>query len=129
MHHKKSSLSAIALTIRKVTQFNDDHYIRSLAVLIREEPDKRAILFDVDQTNKDFIIALSVRLPVFETFGNILIVPYHFRRPTLRPSEGYAYLIPRDPAGNMDLTLGLTKGKLTRMKKDMVWISYGEWRG
>ena len=123
------SLSAIALTIRKATQSNDDHYIRSLAVLIRGEPDRRTILFDVDQTNGDFIIASWARLPVFETFGDILGVPDHFRRPTLTPSEGYAYLMPRDLAGNMDLTLSLTEGELTRMKEDMVWTSYAEWIG
>lgn len=114
------SLSAIALTIRKATRSNDDHYIRSLAVLIRGEPDRRTILFDVDQTNRDFIIASWAHLPVFETFGDILGVPDHFRRPTLTPSEGFAYLMPKDLAGNLDLTLSLTEGELTRMKEDAV---------
>lgn len=62
-------------------------------------------------------------------FGDILGPPDHFRRPTLTPSEEFAYLMPRDLAGNMDLTLSLTEGELTRMKEDAVWTSYAEWIG
>ena len=123
------SLSDIALTIRKATRSIDDDYIRSLAVLIRGEPDRSTILFDVERKEIDFVIASWAKLPVFETFGDILGLPEHFRRPTLTPSEGFAYLMPRDHAGNLYLTLSLTEGDLTRMKKDAVWTSYAEWIG
>ncbi len=123
------SLSAIALAIRKATQSVDDHYIRSLAVLIRGVLDRRRILLDVGGTERDFVISSWANLPVFETFGDMLGLPDHFRRPTLTPYEGNAYLMPRDHAGHLYLTLSLTEGELTRMKEDAIWTSYAEWIG
>ncbi len=123
------SLSDIALAIRKATRSIDDHYIRSLAGLIRGELDRRRILLDVGGSDRDFVISPWAKLPVFETFGDMLGLPDHFRRPTLTPYEGNAYLMPRDHAGHLYLTLSLTEGELTRMKEDAVWTGYAEWIG
>ena len=123
------SLSAIALHVRKATLSNDDHYIRSLAHLIRSEPDKTTIAFEVDRADRDLIISSWAHLSVFESFGDLLGTPDFLRRPTLTPSEGYAYLMPKDLDGNIDVTLSLREIDLARMKGDRIWMSYAEWLG
>ncbi|CAD6591569.1 MAG: hypothetical protein ASARMPREDX12_005258 [Alectoria sarmentosa] len=123
------SLRAIALHVRKATLSQDDHYIRSLAHLIRSEPDKSTIAFEVDRADRDLIISLWAHLPMFESFGDLLRTPDFLRRPTLTPSGGYAYLMPMDLDGNIDVTLSLREIDLARMKGDRIWMSYAEWLG
>ena len=125
------SLSAISRLVRKETLEIDDFYIRSLAQLLRDEPDKRTIGFDTKRPERDFVVSSWADLPVYpeEGFGSQLGMPEFVRRPNMTPMEGLAYLMPKDPEGNIDLAIALRESDLEGLKNEEEWMSYAEYIG
>ncbi len=128
---QRRSISAIALEIRKATLQINDFFIRSLATLIRNEPDKRTIGYDTKHPERDFVVSSWAALPAYPEggFGDSLGMPEIVRRPRLTPCEGLAYLMPKDPGGNIDLAIALRESDLERLKTDADWMSYAEFIG
>ena len=125
------SISAITILIRKSMFHIDDFFIRSLATMLRNEPDKRKIGYDLNKANGDFIISSWADLPVYPErgYGPLLGMPEFVRRPRLTPCEGLAYLIQKDPNGNIDLAIALRESDLEELKIDAEWMSYAEFIG
>lgn len=128
---EKMPISAITLLIRKATFQINDFFIRSLATLLRNEPDKRTIGYDTKHPERDFVVSSWSDLPVYPEggFGSLLGTPEFVRRPRLTPCEGLAYLMPKDPYGNIDLAIALRESDLERLKADSEWMSYAEFIG
>lgn len=124
------SISAITLLIRQSMLPIDDFFIRSLATMLRNEPDKRTIGYDVDPET-GFVISSWADLPVYPEggFGPLLGMPEFMRRPRLTPCEGLAYFMPKDPLGNIDLVIALRESDLEELKTDAEWMRYAEFIG
>jgi hypothetical protein len=128
---EEMSISAITLLIRRVTLQINDFFIRSLATLLRNEPDKRTIGYDVKHPERDFVVSSWADLPVYPEggFGPLLGMPEFVRRPKLTPCEGLAYLMPKDPHGNIDLAIALRESDLKALETDAEWMNYAEYIG
>ena len=124
------SISAISLLIRQSMLPIDDFFIRSLATMLRNEPDKRTIAYDVDPKT-GFVISSWADLPLYPEggYGPLLGMPEFVRRPRLTPSEGLAYFMPKDPMGNIDLAMTLRESDLEELKTDAEWMRYAEYIG
>ena len=125
------STSAITLLIRESTQQVDDFFIRSLATLLRNEPDKRTVAYGMKHPDREFVVSSWAGLPTYPEggFGSLLGMPEFVRRPKLTPFEGLAYLMPKDLKGNIDLAIGLKESDLDKLRSDAEWMSYVEFIG
>lgn len=123
----ESSLSKITQAVRRATNAIDDHYVRSLATLIREEPDRNKITFSVEAPHRDFLVSSWASVPVYEDFGNLLGRPDYVRRPTSPPWTGVCYIMPKHPSGSFELLVSLREDDMLRLKNDQKFAAAAEY--
>jgi hypothetical protein len=121
------SLSTIAIRIRESLQGISDFNIRSVATLIRGEPDKRTISFEPQHPEQDICISSWAALPIYPSdFGPFLGKPEFVRRPTMTSCDGLVYIMPKTPGGDLDMAVSLREEDAEKVKHDKVWMSYAE---
>lgn len=121
------SLSRIAIRLRESLQGISDFNIRSVAALIRGEPDKRTISFEPQYPERDLIISSWAALPIYPSdFGPLLGKPEFVRRPTMTSCDGLVYIMPKTPGGDLDVAMSLREDDAEKVKHDEVWMSYAE---
>ncbi|KAL8720794.1 MAG: hypothetical protein Q9225_002389 [Loekoesia sp. 1 TL-2023] len=123
----EQSLSQVAKAVRKATNGIDDHYFRSLASLVRTEPDKNKITFPMD--DPDFLISSWATVPAYEDFGTVIGLPDHVRRPTSPPWTGVCYMMPKRPDGSFDLLLSLQEDDMLRLRNSEQFAAVAEYIG
>lgn len=126
-----SSLAIVAARLRKdVRTIRDRTFLRSLATLIAEEPDKSTINF-VKGFNPDTWVNASSWAGVgaygldFGPLGKPAII----RRPKSKPVQGLLYFLPRLEQGDMDVLLCLKENEIQGLRSDPEWSRYGEYIG
>ncbi|KAL8924324.1 MAG: hypothetical protein Q9208_004105 [Pyrenodesmia sp. 3 TL-2023] len=125
----ESPLSKITQAVRRATNAIDDHYVRSLATLIRGEPDRNKITFSVEAPDRDFLVSSWASLPVYEDFGNLLGRPEYVRRPTSPPWTGMCYIMPKHPSGSFELLVSLREDDMLRLRNDEEVAAAAEYIG
>ncbi|KAL8761495.1 MAG: hypothetical protein Q9184_002374 [Pyrenodesmia sp. 2 TL-2023] len=125
----ESPLSKITQAVRRATSAIDDHYVRSLATLIREEPDRNKITFFVEAPDRDLLVSSWASVPVYEAFGHLLGRPEYVRRPTSPPWTGCCYIMPKHPDGSFELLLSLREDDMLRLKNDEEFAAAAEYIG
>ncbi|KAI4125290.1 MAG: hypothetical protein LQ338_004336 [Usnochroma carphineum] len=121
-------LSKITQEVRKVTNTIDDHYVRSVAALIRAEPDRNKIGFVMDAPDRDFLVSSWAALPVYEDFG-VVGKPEYVRRPTFSPWAGVCYIMPKQPDGSFEFVLSLQEDDMLRLRNDEHFAAVAEYIG
>ncbi|KAL8692495.1 MAG: hypothetical protein Q9218_002498 [Villophora microphyllina] len=114
----ESLFSDLTQAIRKETNSITDQHVRSFATLIREEPDRNKIVFDMDDPEADSLVSSWATLPVWEHFGGVLGKPEFLRRPTGEPWRGVCYVMPKGPDGSIDLLISLTDEEMKRLREE-----------
>lgn len=125
----EQSLSKTTLQVRKATNAIDDHYVRSMAALIRGQPDRNKISFRIDAPDRDFLISSWATLPVYEDFGEKLGIPDYVRRPTSPPWTGMCYMMPKRPDGSMELLVAIRDDDMLRLREDEQFTAVAEYIG
>ena len=120
-------LSTITIRIRESLKGISDFHVRSVATVIRGEPDLRTISFGPQHPEQDIVISSWAALPIYpSTFGPLLGKPEFVRRPTLTSCDGLVYIMPMTPGGDLDVAMSLREEDIERVKNDEVWRSYAE---
>jgi len=120
-------LSTITIRIRESLKGISDFHIRSVATIIRGEPDLRKISFEPQYPERDMVISSWAALPIYPSdFGPFLGKPEFVRRPTMTSCDGLVYIMPKTPGGDLDVTMSLREEDTERVKNDQVWRSYAE---
>lgn len=119
----------ITQEVREATNAINDHYVRSIATLIRGEPDKNKITFAIDAPDRDFMASSWATLPVYEGFGDSIGTPDYVRRPTSPPWTGVCYIMPKHPNGNLEFLLSLRQDDMLRLRNDEEVTAVAEWIG
>ncbi|MCJ1250707.1 hypothetical protein MMC30_007935 [Trapelia coarctata] len=121
------SHSTITIRIRESLKSISDFHIRSVATLIRGEPDLRTISFEPQYPERDMVISSWAALPIYPSdFGPLLGKPEFVRRPTMTPCDGLVYIMPKTPGGDLDVAMSLREGDTKGVKNDEVWRGYAE---
>ncbi|KAI4140334.1 MAG: hypothetical protein L6R39_005841 [Caloplaca ligustica] len=122
-------LSEITQEVRRATNAVNDHYVRSVATLIRMEPDRNKISFVIDAPDRDLLVSSWAALPVYEDFGGLLGRPEYVRRPTSPPWTGVCYMMPKHPDGSLALVLSLREDDMHRLRSDKEFAAFAEYIG
>ncbi|KAJ5595560.1 uncharacterized protein N7459_001768 [Penicillium hispanicum] len=127
----QSSLADLAIHLRKDLQrMRDQHFLRSLATLIAEEPDKSTINF-VSGANPDTWINASSWAGAtthsldFGLLGKAAFV----RRPKSKPVQGLLYFLPKLEQGGIDVLLCLKDDEIRGLISDSEWTNFAEYIG
>ena len=120
-------LSTLAFKLRRDLKVINDHHVRSLATFVRSHKDKNSIGFGACCTPNDVVVSSFASLPVYTSdFGDLLGYPEFVRRPTLTPTDGLAYIMPRSPDGGFDVAVSLRADDMERMELDKDLTYYME---
>ena len=123
-------LSFVANSLRKSVREVSDHTVRSHASFWRSTKDKGTIAWGAPLREGDFAISSCARLPVYDCdFGPGLGKPDLVRRPRTEPTNGLAYIMPKDRDGNIDVVIGMRDGDMQRMREDALWTNFMEYIG
>lgn len=127
----QSSLAIVAAQLRKdVRKVRDGRFLRSLATLIAEEPDKSTINFvkgfDPDTwINASSWASVSVYALEFGPLGKAALV----RRPKSKPVHSLLYFMPRMESGDIDVLLCLKDDEIRGLRSDLEWSRYSKYIG
>ncbi|KAI4178022.1 MAG: hypothetical protein LQ346_007594 [Caloplaca aetnensis] len=122
-------LVKIAQAVRRATSAVDDHYVRSIATLVRKEPDRNKITFSVEAPDRDFMVSSWASVPAYGDFGNVLGTPEFVRRPTSPPWTGVCYIMPKHPNGSFEMLLSLREDDMLRLRNDQEFAAVAEYIG
>ena len=125
---EKASVADIALQLRRDLKQSNDFHFRSLAALLREEPDKTTFGYEVNM-NPDIDIMPSswADLGLYAVdFGLGLGLPDFVRRPKLAEIMSLAYLMPRTREGDWDLCISLMEQDVAALGEDKVFTDLVE---
>ena len=122
-------LRTLASQLRRDLQGIDDHHIRSLMTFVRSTKDKNSIGFGATCTPNDVVVSSFANLPVYGDYGPLLGKPEFARRPTLLPTDGLVYIMPRNPDGSLEVTISIREDDMERMRRDEKWNHYTEYIG
>ncbi|KAJ5772442.1 hypothetical protein N7520_002971 [Penicillium odoratum] len=128
---KQSSLINLAARLRQdVQRVRDQYFLRSLATLIAEEPDKSTINF-VDGFNADTWINASswAAAVTYRMDYGLLGRPAFVRRPKSKPVQGLLYFLPIMDNGDVDVLLCLRDWEILGLCEDLEWKHYAEYIG
>lgn len=127
----RSSLIDIAAQLRQdVRRVREQHFLRSLATLIAEEPDKSTISF-VSGFNPDtWINASSWAGASMHTLDyGVLGRPAFVRRPESKPVQSLLYFLPMIDNGDINVLLCLKESEIDGLCNDVEWNKYAEYIG
>lgn len=128
---EQSSLADIAAQLRQdVRRVRDQYFLRSLATLIAEEPDKSTISF-VDGFNPDTWINASswAGAATHRLDYGLLGKPAFVRRPKAKPVQGLLFFLPMMDDGDVDVLLCLNNWEIRGLCEDLEWCQYATYIG
>ena len=125
----KLPLSTLAIQLRKELEAINDHHVRSVMTLIRSIKNKASIEFGANAGPHDITVSSFAKFPIWGDFGPLLGKPEFARRPTLTPSDGLIYIMPRNPDGSLDVAISIRDDVMGRMQVDDKWNYYTEFIG
>ncbi|KAJ5699092.1 hypothetical protein N7462_001097 [Penicillium macrosclerotiorum] len=127
----RASLGSIAVNLRRdVRRIRDRSFLRSLATLIAEEPDKSTINY-VPELNPDTWLNASSWAGVGAYSLNFgpLGKPGIVRRPKSKPVLGLLYFLPKSEQGDIDVLLCLKESEIQGLRGDPQWSQYAGYIG
>lgn len=124
----QSTLAGLAVCLREdVKRVRDRHFLRSLASLIAEEPDKSTINFVLGFNLDTWINASSwAGATTYSLDFGLLGKPVFVRRPTSKPVQGLLYFLPRLEQGHIDVLLCLKDSEIQGLISDSEWARFAE---
>ena len=126
----RASLPEISPLVRSATNEIDGHYLRTFVTLLRSVRDKRTIPHVSNHLDRDFLISSWTGLPIYGSdFGELLGKPEFVRKPRFAAAGGWAFFMPKDEEGGIDVVLGLREDDVERLREDRVWMKYAEFIG
>lgn len=125
-----NSVYATATHLRKSVLEVNDHFVRSHASFWRSVKDKKSIQWGAPMQPGDICISSFAGQAIYECdFGPGIGKPELVRRPTTAPTDGLAYILPKDREGNLDVFIGMREDDRERMGRDEVWSRWMEYIG
>ena len=122
-------LAALARKLRRDLQAIDDHHVRSFTTFARSTKDKARISFGANLTPNDMAISSVIDLPVYTSDFGLLGKPQLVRFPTLTPTDGLIFIMPRNPDGGLDVAISIRVDDMERLRRDEKWNYYTEYIG
>lgn len=125
---QESSFADVATRLRQdVLRVRDQYFLRSLATIIAEEPDKSTINY-VDGFNPDTWINASswVRAATYRLDFGLLGSPAFVRRPNSKPVQSLLFFLPMTDGGCVDVLLCLKDWEIRGVYEDLEWCRYAE---
>lgn len=128
---ENSSLSEIAAHLRKdVHRIRDRHWLRSLATLIDEEPDKSTFNFGKGFDPETWINASSwAGVEAYQLQFGRLGKPSLIRRPDAKPVQAILIFLPRFENGDMDVLFCLRRFEIIGLRELGDWSQLVEYIG
>lgn len=128
---EQSSLAAIAAHLRKdVQRIRDRHWLRSLATLIAQEPDKSTFNFGKEFDPETWINASSwAGVAAYGLEFGRLGKPAIIRRPDAKPVQGILIFLPIFENGDLDIVLCLRKFEIQGLRGLKDWERFAEYIG
>ncbi|OQE18010.1 hypothetical protein PENSTE_c019G07935 [Penicillium steckii] len=129
--NEQSSLTTIAALLRKdVQRIRDRHWLRSLATLTAEEPDKSTFNFGKEFDPETWINASSwAGVAAYKLHFGLLGKPALVRRPDAKPVQGILIFLPRFENGDMDVLLCLREFEIQGLRELDDWNRFAEYIG
>jgi hypothetical protein len=124
-----ASLSDAALKIRSSLREVDDHFIRSLATLIKTTEDKTTIFYGAaNNAGRDFLVSSWAQLHWLSRcdFGPGLGTVDFVRRARLPDVPGLTYIMPKDRKGDMHLAASMSPEDFVGLVNDKQWREFAD---
>jgi trichothecene 3-O-acetyltransferase len=125
----ESPVSEAAMQLRASLREVDDHFVRSLATLIKTTEDKTTIFYGAKtRAGRDFLISSWAQLHwlVQCDFGPGLGTVDFVRRARLPEVPDLSYIMPKDKKGNMHLAASMFQEDFVGLVNDQEWRQYAE---
>ncbi|KAJ5092598.1 hypothetical protein NUU61_007468 [Penicillium alfredii] len=124
-------LAAVAAHLRRdVQRIRDRYFLRSLATLIAEEPDKSTFNFVPGFRPDTWINASSwASVGAYGLEFGVLGKPAVVRRPRSKPVQSLLYFLPRLECGDINVLLCLKETEIQGLRSDAEWAHYAEYIG
>ncbi|KAL7950095.1 transferase family domain-containing protein [Trichoderma barbatum] len=119
-----ASLADTALEVRESLKRVDDHFIRSLATLIKNTQDKTTIFYGANnKAGRDFLVSSWAQLHWLSQcdFGPGLGAPDFVRRARLSDVPDLTYIMPKNRAGDMHIATCLFHEDFVGLANDEIW--------
>lgn len=125
------SLSALTIKARRELGTINDHAVRSIFHIVKNEKDKSTINYGaLMNAAADIMITSWVAQKIYEaSFGDILGKPDFVRRPKLPDAPSLAYLMPLTREGDIDLIVSLSDQDFENLQADAKWQEFVEFLG
>ncbi|EXJ83637.1 hypothetical protein A1O1_07261 [Capronia coronata CBS 617.96] len=124
-----SSLADAALKIRASLREVDDHFIRSLATLIKTTEDKTTIFYGAkNKAGRDFLVSSWAQLHWLSQcdFGPGLGTVDFVRRARLPDVPDLTYIMPKDRKGDMHLATSMFQEDFVGLVNDKQWREFAD---
>jgi trichothecene 3-O-acetyltransferase len=119
-----SPLANVAAECRTSLRRVDDHFIRSLATLIRDTEDKSTIFYGAtNKPGRDALFSSWAQLHWLSgcDFGRGLGAPDFVRRARMSPVPDLMYIMPKNRKGDMHLAMSVLHVDMVGLANDEVW--------
>lgn len=127
-----SDLSRLAHMMRSDVLATNSYAIQSFATKLNSLDDKGGLSFGAQLDLSSFDITVSswsaLEVGVVE-FGKVLGNPAFAKRPRLSPMESIIYLMPKTPAGGIDVACCLQGSDIASLQNDAEFMKFGRYVG